>query len=79
MPEVDATGEEQITVNFVIAKVVSIGPNPWYMSDACMPVIALLHGDEHGCYGVRCWDFNENREEIFMCNVFLTWRNLGYL
>ena len=35
-------------------------------------VIALLQ-DEHGCYGVRCWDFNENREEVFTGhNVFLT-------
>ena len=55
--------------NFVIDKVEHCPTVEIFDNHA---VIALLQ-DEHGCYGVRCWDFNENREEIFTGhNVFLT-------
>ena len=63
----DATG--RMITNFVIDKVEHCPTVEIFDNHA---VIALLQ-DEHGCYGVRCWDFNENREEIFTGhNVFLT-------
>ena len=63
----DATG--RMITNFVIDKVEHCPTVEIFDNHA---VIALLQ-DEHGCYGVRCWDFNENREEVFSGhNVFLT-------
>ena len=63
----DATG--RMITNFVIDKVEHCPTVEIFDNHA---VIALLQ-DEHGCYGVRCWDFNENREEVFTGhNVFLT-------
>ena len=55
--------------NFVIDKVEHCPTVEVFDNHA---VIALLQ-DEYGCYGVRCWDFNKNREEVFTGhNVFLT-------
>lgn len=63
----DATGK--MITNFVIDKVEHC-PNVTVFDNHA--VIDLLI-DEYGCYGVRCWDFNENREEIFTGdNIFLT-------
>lgn len=63
----DATGK--MITNFIIGKVEQCPTIQIYDNHA---VIELLQ-DADGCYGVRCWNFNENREEIFTGhNVFLT-------
>ncbi|WP_059025942.1 L-aspartate oxidase [Gabonibacter massiliensis] len=63
----DATGK--MITNFVIDKVEHCQNVTVFDNHAAIDLLI----DEHGCYGVRCWDFNANREEIFTGdNIFLT-------
>lgn len=63
----DATG--RMITNFVIGEVEACPTVKVFDHHA---VVALLT-DEGGCYGVRCWNFEAGREEVFTGhNVFLT-------
>lgn len=63
----DATGK--MVTNFMISEVLKCPTISIFDNHA---VIDLLC-DEKGCYGVRAWDFNKGKEELFFAhNVFLT-------
>jgi len=63
----DATG--RLVTDFVINKVEQCPTIEVFDNHAAIDLLQ----DEHGCYGVRCWNFNEHREEIFTGhNTFLT-------
>lgn len=63
----DATG--RMITNFVIDKVEHCPTITVFDNHAVTDLLV----DWEGCYGVRCWNFSENREEVFTGeNVFLT-------
>lgn len=63
----DATG--RMITNFLIDKVEHCPSIEIFDNHTAVELLT----DEQGCYGVRIWNFNENREEIYTGhNVFLT-------
>ena len=63
----DATGK--MVTDFMISEVEKCPTITVFDNHAVVDLLC----DEQGCYGVRAWDFNKNKEEIFTAhNVFLT-------
>ena len=63
----DATGK--MVTDFMISEVEKCPAITVFDNHAVVDLLC----DEQGCYGVRAWDFNKNKEEIFTAhNVFLT-------